>query len=69
MALDSNHLSRAADGSAVIAVGPALSTGDWLEITGSGPLRLVLSLYDTPIVGGLDWSTSEMPSITRRECS
>ncbi len=69
LALDSNHLSRAADGSAVISVGPALSAGDWLEIDGDGPFRLLLSLYDTPLTGGLDWSTSEMPTITRRSCS
>ena len=68
LALDSNHLSRAADGSAVISVGPALSAGDWLEIDGDGPFRLLLSLYDTPLTGGLDWSTSEMPTITKRSC-
>ncbi len=67
--LDSMNLSRAADGSATIAVGPALSPGDWLEIGGHGPFRLVLSLYDTPIVGGLDWTNTEMPSITRVRCS
>lgn len=67
--LDSNHLSRASDGSAVIAVGPALSAGDWLEIGGTGPFRLVLNLYDTPLNSGIDWSTSQMPSITRETCS
>jgi hypothetical protein len=67
--LDSEHLSRAADGSAVIAVGPSLSAGDWLETSGTGPLRLVLNLYDTPLTGNLDWSTSEMPSITRERCT
>ncbi len=69
LALDSNHLSRAADGSAVISVGPGLSAGDWLEISGNGPFRLLLSLYDTPITGGADWASSEMPTITRRSCS
>lgn len=66
--LDSEHLSRAADGSAEIAVGPTLSAGDWLEIGGTGPFQLVLNLYDTPIVGGLDSGTSEIPSITRERC-
>lgn len=69
LALDSNHLSRASDGSAVIAVGPALSAGDWLEIGGRGPFHLLLSVYDTPIAGSPDWTTSEMPTITRRSCS
>ncbi len=67
--LDSLHLNRAADGSAVISVGPALSPGDWLEVGGSGPFRLVLNLYDTPIVGGGDWTGSEMPSITKERCA
>ena len=67
--VDSMHLSRAADGSAIIAVGPALSSGDWLEIGGSGPFQLVLNLYDTPLGVGSDWIQSEMPSITRERCS
>lgn len=67
--LDSNHLSRAADGSAVIRVGRSLSPGDWLEIGGSGPFQLVLNLYDSPVATGLDWSTDEMPSITRERCA
>ena len=66
--LDSNHLSRAADGSAMISVGPALAPNDWLEIAGTGPLRLVLNLYDTTLNSGLDWSVAEMPSITRGTC-
>jgi hypothetical protein len=66
--LDSEHLSRAADGSAEIAVGPVLSPGDWLETVGTGPFRLVLVLYDTPLVSSLDWTTAEMPSITRERC-
>lgn len=67
--LDSAHLSRAADGSAMIAVGPNLAPGDWLEIGGTGPYRLVLRLYDTTIAGGQDWSGAEMPSITRGRCA
>ena len=66
--LDSNHLSRAADGSALISVGPSLAPNDWLEITGSGPFRLVLSLYDTTIISGSDWAGAEMPSITQESC-
>lgn len=68
MALDSDHLSRAMDGSVVISVGPSLAPGDWLEIGGAGLFSLVLSLYDTPIVSGLDWSTVEMPSISLERC-
>jgi len=67
--LDSYHLTRAADGSAMIAIGPNLVPGDWLEIAGTGAFRLVLRLYDTPIAGGRDWSSSEMPSITRGRCA
>ena len=66
--LDSNHLSRAADGSAMISVGPALAPNDWLEIAGAGPFRIVLDLYDTTLNSGLDWSVAEMPSITRGTC-
>lgn len=66
--LDSNHLSRAADGSALISVGPALAPNDWLEIAGTGPFRILINLYDTTLNSGLDWSTAEMPSITRGTC-
>lgn len=66
--LDSMHLSRASDGSAEIAIGPDLAPGDWLEIGGTGHYWLVLSLYDTTIGAGTDWSTVEMPSITRDRC-
>ena len=67
--LDSEHLSRAADGSAVIRVGRSLSPGDWLEIGGTGPFQLVLNLYDTSVTSGADWSQDEMPSITRERCA
>lgn len=66
--LDSLHLSRAADGSAMISIGPDLAPGDWLEIAGTGPYAIALTLYDTTAGTGTDWSSVEMPSITRAGC-
>lgn len=67
--IDSMHLSRAGDGAAVVRIGPQLSSGDWLETVGSGPMQLQLTLYDTSSLSGLDWVIAEMPTITRETCA
>ena len=63
----SNGLSRPNDGSIAIAIGKHLSAGNWLELSGDGPFRLVLSLYDTATFSGFS-SDSSMPAITKEAC-
>lgn len=67
-AIRSSAIARADDGSIIINVGTGLQPLNWLELTGEGPFRLVLTLYDTAAFSGFS-STASMPSITRGECA
>ena len=68
LAMRSNGLARRNDGSIEIGVGTRLQPGNWLELTGSGPFALVLTLYDTAAFSGFS-SDASMPSIIRGNCS
>lgn len=68
LAFESNRISRAEDGSAVLYVSPTLAPLNWLETTGDGPLELVLTLYDTSIFTGAGGAVT-LPSITRESCA
>ncbi len=67
-ALRSTDIVRNNDGSMDIHVGTALAPGNWLELTGSGPFRLVLSLYDTAVFSGFS-SNEDMPAIYQEGCA
>lgn len=66
----STEILRDADGRFVITVGPDAQPGNWLPTPRrTGPMRLALRLYDTPVaasVGSLDRNT--LPAITRLGC-
>ncbi|OXS99458.1 hypothetical protein B7H23_15000 [Notoacmeibacter marinus] len=66
-ALHSRALLREPDGSIRIAVGPRIRAGNWLPVTGNGPFRLVLSLYDTPLGSGTSITPLGMPTMTLEE--
>jgi hypothetical protein len=68
IAMQSSGIARANDGAIIINVGTRLLPGNWLELTGTGPFRLVLSLYDTAAFSGFSDDTS-MPSILRGDCT
>lgn len=67
----STEVLRSADGRFAVVVGPEVQPGNWLPSPGaSGPVRLALRLYDTPVaasVGSLD--RGSVPAITRLECA
>jgi hypothetical protein len=67
-AMHSNAIARAQDGSIVINVGTRLLSQNWLELTGEGPFKLVLTLYDTAAFSGFS-SDASMPSIIRGDCA
>ena len=67
-AIRSSAIARAADGSIIVNVGTHLLPLNWLELTGEGPFRLVLTLYDTAAFSGFS-SDASMPSITRGDCA
>ena len=68
LALRSSDLARANDGSIIINVGTRLQSHNWLELSGSGPFTLELTLYDTAVFYGFS-SDESMPSIIRGECA
>ncbi|MDP4004054.1 DUF1214 domain-containing protein [Methylobacterium sp. NEAU K] len=67
----STEVLRAADGRFTVVLAPEVQPGNWLPIPrASGPVRLALRLYDTPVaasVGSLD--RDSVPAITRLGCA
>lgn len=68
-ALRSSQLARNNDGSFTIHVGTALRPGNWLELTGSGPMTLALTLYDTTALSGFSADDMRLPTITLEGCA
>lgn len=56
------------DNSLAITVGTAPAPGNWLATGGSGPMSLVLTLYDTPVAGGAGMTDIELPQILKVGC-
>lgn len=67
-AIRSGNIARADDGSILVNVGTRLQPRTWLELTGTGPFKLVLTLYDTAAFSGFS-SDASMPSIIRGDCA
>jgi hypothetical protein len=68
-ALQSREVARAYDGSVVLYVSKTLAPDNWLEITGSGPFQLVLTLYDPSNLSGAGATVESLPAIIREACS
>lgn len=68
-ALRSSEVVRTPEGAMSIHVGTRLRPGTWLELDGSGPFSLVLTLYDTTALSSFSSPDVTMPSITLEECS
>lgn len=66
--LHSNEVLRLADNSIMLSVGALPSPGNWLPVSGAGPLVLVLTLYDTPIAGGTGGSDIQLPQVLSVGC-
>ena len=67
-ALRSSDIVRTDAGDIAINIGTRLLPGTWLEITGTGPFKLVLNLYDTAVFSGFS-SNEAMPVIIRGACA
>lgn len=68
-ALHSGGLLRGSDGQATIAIGPSAAPGNWLPVTGTGAMTIVLTLYDTPVVASADIGAIDLPGLTRGACN
>lgn len=68
-ALRSSEVNRDNTGAIIIHVGTHLAPGNWLELTGTGPFSLALTLYDTTAFSGFGVANDTMPTITRGACS
>ncbi|HHZ07164.1 MAG TPA: DUF1214 domain-containing protein [Rhizobiales bacterium] len=67
-AVQSRQVLRRADNSFAVGVGPHPAPGNWLRIDGTGPLALVLTLYDTPVTGGAGLGAFELPQVLKSGC-
>lgn len=67
-AMRSSEIVRV-DNAMLIHVGTHLRPLNWLELTGTGPFSLVMTLYDTTALLGFSSSDTVMPSITSEGCS
>lgn len=67
-ALQSYQLLRLADNSVSIAAGAHPAPGNWLALSGTGPMTLVLTFFDTPIASSTGASDVVLPSIVKVGC-
>lgn len=67
-AIRSSSIVRRNDGTSIVHVGTRLMPGNWLELAGSGPFMLVLTLYDTTALTGFSSSSATLPGLTRESC-
>lgn len=67
-ALYSGELLRFPDGTFRVDLAGRPKPGNWLAVTGKGPFRLTLRLYDTPVTGSSGINALLMPAIRRGEC-
>ena len=68
-ALHSYQLLRLADNSVSISVGAHPSPGNWLALSGTGRMTLVLTFYDTPIASSTGVADVNLPRIVKVGCN
>ncbi|MFC0210577.1 DUF1214 domain-containing protein [Chelativorans intermedius] len=67
-ALHSRMVLRFSDDGFLIVVSPHPAPANWLAVTGEGGMRLVLTLYDTPVASGARLGELTLPQIARTGC-
>lgn len=65
----SRAVLRNADNGFTLSFGPDPVPGNWRRVTGTGPMVLVLTLYDTPVANQSGLAGIEMPRIVRKGCA
>jgi hypothetical protein len=67
-AIHSRQIFRKQDGQFVVNVSAKAQPGNWLGITGSGRMVLVMTLYDTPVGSNSGLVDMKFPAVTRISC-
>jgi hypothetical protein len=67
-ALHSQALLRRSDNSVQMTVSPVPAPGNWLATAGTGPMSLVLVLYDTSVSGQVGLADVALPQILKGDC-
>jgi hypothetical protein len=67
-ALQSTAVLHETDEAVAVTASPHPAPGNWLPLSGSGPMVLVFSLYDTPIASSTEISRVVLPGISRLGC-
>lgn len=69
-AFTSNDVLRDMAGGVAVVVAPSARPGNWLPLTGDGPLTLTLRLYGTPLAGHSgEAAAAALPAIARLSCT
>ena len=66
--LNSFETLFAPEGAIAVSVSAQPAAGNWLAISGTGPMSLVLTFYDTPLSGDADLTGIGLPSISAASC-
>lgn len=67
-ALHSRELLWSNGDAVEIGVGPHAEPGNWLPVSGSGQMLLILTLFDTPVSTGRSIEDIPLPSIEKTGC-
>lgn len=67
-ALNALQVLRQPDNSVKVSVGPHPSPRNWLPISGTGPMSLVVTLYDSPAASSSGIVEVALPDIVKATC-
>lgn len=67
-AIHSQQVLRGPGNVVSIGLSSSASPGNWIAVSGSGPLAVVLTLYDTPAASNAGFAEIDMPRIERGRC-
>ncbi len=67
-ALHSLEMLRTTDGAIRMDIGRNPAPGNWLGVTGRGPMQLVLTLYDTPTATAARVMEVDLPQVLKVGC-
>ena len=67
-AANSVSLLRNPDNSFTMTIGPDATPGNWLSVSGEGPMVFVLTFYDTPVSSSAGIAEIELPQVLRTGC-